>query len=468
MNINFLSIIFIFLAVSCGPLEKLMTSNEETPKKKRPDLFGKVHLPAPNGLEALTVKEEVRPEVIAPLPIPVAISEGSVELKEEKLIVETKKEIAIEKALVGDVKIYKVNKGETLMQIAFKIYGDVSKWKDLKKLNEGKISQDRLLAKSTSLKYIAPLKAHVWNPEGVPYLIKKRETLGIISNNVYQTPKRWREIWENNRPLIKNPHIIYAGFTLYYKKDETLIEKVLPELAELVKNKKAEEVLSQNSARAPSSENPRSGFIYSPHFSFLKIMGTNDSKFGGSSVTALSSRGFGVDVKWNVVFNDVLSFFGFGSIDSYSFYEDPDYAFSNKKVNRINYGIGANYQYSDEWKLTSRFSLREVSFLDIITPAYVNLDSIYTPSLDVSADKTIYNNNQFKALWGIRLSTLLPATRGSYKSKMGYGGGTGFEVFHKNKSLFLTYDVRTINIKDIKGSESTLIFGFNFYGDSSF
>ena len=67
-----------------------------------------------------------------------------------------------------------------------------------------------------NLKYIAPAEEFVWNPEGLPYLIRTGDTLGIISTSVYQTSRKWKMIWENNRPLIKDPNKIFAGFTLYY------------------------------------------------------------------------------------------------------------------------------------------------------------------------------------------------------------------------------------------------------------
>ncbi len=156
------------------------------------------------------------------------------ESKVEEIVVDTKKINISEVAETGDVKIYKVKKGETLMQIAFKIYGDISKWKELKKLNEEKVSMNALLNPGMSIKYNAPASEFVWNPEGNPYLIKNGETLGTISNTVYQTPKKWNEIWKNNKPLIKNPNLIYSGFTLYYigEKVKPADSKVeLPEVA---------------------------------------------------------------------------------------------------------------------------------------------------------------------------------------------------------------------------------------------
>lgn len=117
----------------------------------------------------------------------------------------------------GKVMSYKVQKGETLMQIAFKIYGDLSKWKSIKNMNGAKLGGNTVLQAGMELKYTAPAKNFVWNPEGNPHMIKNGETLGTISNTAYQTPKKWKSIWENNKPLIKNPNVIYAGFTLFIK-----------------------------------------------------------------------------------------------------------------------------------------------------------------------------------------------------------------------------------------------------------
>ena len=116
----------------------------------------------------------------------------------------------------GQIKSYRVQRGETLMQIAFKLYGDISKWKDIKKMNSEKLSNNTSLKTNTELKYRAPATPFVWNPAGTPYMIKNNDTLGTIATSVYGNKKKWKAIWENNKPLIKNPNVIYAGFTLYY------------------------------------------------------------------------------------------------------------------------------------------------------------------------------------------------------------------------------------------------------------
>ncbi len=108
---------------------------------------------------------------------------------------------------------YTVKKGETLMMVAFNIYGDYRKWKDLAMLNG--VQGDRV-AEGAVVRYNKPMQPFVWNPEGLPYLIRTGDTLATISNDKYGTAKKWRSIYDNNRPLIKDPNLIFAGFTLYY------------------------------------------------------------------------------------------------------------------------------------------------------------------------------------------------------------------------------------------------------------
>lgn len=110
---------------------------------------------------------------------------------------------------------YKVEKNETLMIVAFKIYGDYSKWRDLANWNRETLNGKTVLSTGMNLKYMAPKEKFEWQPSGNPYLIKTGDTLGRISNVSYGTEKHWKDIWNNNKPLIKDPNIIFAGFTLY-------------------------------------------------------------------------------------------------------------------------------------------------------------------------------------------------------------------------------------------------------------
>jgi len=121
---------------------------------------------------------------------------------------------------------YQVEKnGETLMWIAFKLYGDYKMWHELASLNSSKLLRNNAVPKGITLQYHPPVDEFIWRKNGNPYLIKKGDTLGKISSEVYGRTNKWRDIWNNNRPMIQNPNRIFAGFTLYYIPDEGKLAK---------------------------------------------------------------------------------------------------------------------------------------------------------------------------------------------------------------------------------------------------
>lgn len=113
---------------------------------------------------------------------------------------------------------YTVRKGDTLLLIAFNIYGDYTKWRDISQLN-GNV---RHIREGQVLQYEIPEHEFVWNPRGNPHMIRSGETLGSISRDKYGVESRWRDIYENNQPMIQDPNLIFAGFTLYYIPDRDL------------------------------------------------------------------------------------------------------------------------------------------------------------------------------------------------------------------------------------------------------
>lgn len=119
----------------------------------------------------------------------------------------------------GETSTYRVEKNETLMLIAFKLYGDYSRWREIADLNSGKLGPGGQAMSGTNIKYYTDGSGFSFNPSGEPYLIKQRDTLSKISNKVYGTFNKWQSIWNNNKPLIKNPDLIFAGFTIFYPVD---------------------------------------------------------------------------------------------------------------------------------------------------------------------------------------------------------------------------------------------------------
>lgn len=118
---------------------------------------------------------------------------------------------------VGSIAEYQVKKGDTLMLVAFNLFGDYRKWRELKTLNN---LEGQEVKAGMVLKYYRPATEFTWRPDGLPHLIKNGDTLGTISNEKYGTVKKWRKIYDNNQPLIRDPNLIFSGFTIYYVPEE--------------------------------------------------------------------------------------------------------------------------------------------------------------------------------------------------------------------------------------------------------
>ena len=211
-----LVLLTMFLAACSGP-KSAQKINEETPQIELSDADefienpaedpAAAELPAGEAGVAATPEESVTNDVV--------VSNGE-PLVEESSVENTSPVITNES---GTIKQYSVQKNETLMMVAFKLYGDYSKWKEIANQNQQTLKGSASIKKGMVLDYVAPAEEFVWNPQGNPHLIKTGDTLGTISKEVYSTQKKWKLLWENNRPLIKDPNKIYAGFTLYYLED---------------------------------------------------------------------------------------------------------------------------------------------------------------------------------------------------------------------------------------------------------
>jgi len=113
------------------------------------------------------------------------------------------------------IKTYHVKEHESLKLISFKIYGTPKKWKDLYRLNKFNLGDKIFVDKGVEIKYQVPSKLFEWKVSGTPYKIKKGDTLKSISQKFYSTPKRWFDIWKNNRPVMEHPKKLLEGFTIY-------------------------------------------------------------------------------------------------------------------------------------------------------------------------------------------------------------------------------------------------------------
>lgn len=136
------------------------------------------------------------------------------------------KQAEVIETVSNDFKVYTVQKNETLMMISFKLFGMLSNWKKLYSWNEELLINENTLTPGMQIKYVPSDEEFSWQPEGNPYLIVRGDTLGVISTKVYEGEKKyWKKIWENNKPMIRDPNLIFAGFTIFYQPLEQITDQ---------------------------------------------------------------------------------------------------------------------------------------------------------------------------------------------------------------------------------------------------
>jgi nucleoid-associated protein YgaU len=199
---------------SCSGSKSAQKVNEETPQIELSDADEFIENPSQDQPADAAVD-------LNEAPVGDMMADDTTNVSEEPIVTETEPVMDTTAAPVltnepGSMKQYVVQKNETLMMIAFKLYGDYGRWKELANQNRDALNGSTTVRTGMKLNYMAPADEFTWNPQGLPYLIRTGDTLGGISKEVYAAANKWKLIWENNRPLIKDPNKIFAGFTIYY------------------------------------------------------------------------------------------------------------------------------------------------------------------------------------------------------------------------------------------------------------
>lgn len=306
------------------------------------------------------------------------------------------------------------------------------------------------------------------------YTVKTGDTLSEILSSFNLSPLYGKNgfvkktIRLNKGKIKKNGSLLAIGTVLELPAESRIEEKnVLPVMAQMEGSEFTPEAIVPSLNRNPSNDDefPFSYFQLTPQFSFLRVDSNNANNFGGSRVTLLSKSGLGLNGSWNIAYDEKRTFFGFAGIEHFTLFTDPDYVFNRTNINRFHFGVGTNWQYSSDMAFTSKASLQEVSFLDIVNPLSINVASITLPELSAGVKKSIARKKTFEASLEGHGALLLPSSSGSYHSKLGFGLGAALDLRHREKSFALTYDYRSLKVSDIKNSESSIALLMNFSFD---
>jgi len=95
------------------------------------------------------------------------------------------------------------------MKISYAKYGSIFRWKEIYAANRSVLSDFNKIPIGATI-LIHGVEFIVFEKNGEPYLIRKGDTLVRIAEKLYGNQARWRDLWLNNKRLIRNPNRIYA------------------------------------------------------------------------------------------------------------------------------------------------------------------------------------------------------------------------------------------------------------------
>ena len=116
---------------------------------------------------------------------------------------------------------YTVVKGDYLIKISTKVYGEKRHWRKIYEANRKKFPRNSMQVRPGMTLFIPKLNsgraakaASPRSPKAKLYKIKESDTLTKIAVKHYKDPKKWVVIYRANKDVISDPDILISGTTI--------------------------------------------------------------------------------------------------------------------------------------------------------------------------------------------------------------------------------------------------------------
>jgi nucleoid-associated protein YgaU len=175
--------------------------------------------PAPSSSLVAPIVNPIQPEAAPPAALPVSQASPK-EAAPARAGAELLSQAGLEPSLVPDTMLYTWQAGDTFAALAQRYYGRAELADRLRTVNEGRTESnlrpgEKLFVPNPAVvAEVLSRRAVAGSPAGGSsgvYVVQKGDVLGTISQKVYGTSKKWRQIFEANQDVLADANSLREG-----------------------------------------------------------------------------------------------------------------------------------------------------------------------------------------------------------------------------------------------------------------
>ena len=257
------------------------------------------------------------------------------------------------------------------------------------------------------------------------------------------------------------------------EKHETRLGESSPESLTIVDSPKISRSISQvaevEQAQSPKEDREQYTFVrFTPQVSWMKVLSTSSTPYQNSKISLLSKASPGMLGNFGVNVSDKFNVQAFAYLSQVNFYanENSNVQLSNKSFFRQAYGLGTEYKFSPDNRMSLRAGFFDEFFLTMNNTTTVDVEKAQIPELHWGLRHIISRYKNVTLDSGVFGKFIVPYSSGTINGNLGYGMGGDFLLLLKNKGLRLFYNYS--DAKATNKSTRTFEVGWNLIFEGRF
>lgn len=204
-------------------------------------------------------------------------------------------------------------------------------------------------------------------------------------------------------------------------------------------------------------------FKVTPQVSLLNLTSESADTFQHSDLEIYTRPIPGVQLQYNLHWDEHWSFLVFTNLSRISFYPDDDVVYNRTSVSRNSYGFGASLKEgSSEW--TASLGLYDELFFTLPSTTQVKTQVTALPEVLISYRNVFKQKKKLSLKYGLNAKAILPYETPEIKAHFGYGAGLELLLGSARKNFRIFYNYAQANARDTQTDSSEIGLGFIIEG----